>query len=75
MCVRRGNAELWPWGIGKLCRRGPSVLDASAVPPQSRAEIRETKVWTTADGTELHVTEMETSHLENCIAYCDRKLF
>jgi len=38
-------------------------------------EIRETKVWTTADGTELHVTEMETGHIENCIAFHYRKLW
>jgi len=42
---------------------------------QRLADIRETKVWTAAGDKEIHVTEMETRHIENCIAFHERKLW
>lgn len=32
------------------------------------------KTWTTKDGQELKVREMETSHIQNCIKFMQRKL-
>ena len=32
-------------------------------------------IWTTASGEEIHVSEMETSHIVNTIKYLERKDF
>lgn len=31
--------------------------------------------WTTKDGETLHITEMETSHIENCLRLIERNNF
>lgn len=32
------------------------------------------KIWKTKDGKEIKVSDMETSHIENCIKFMQKKL-